>query len=74
MPKLNNILLMIALFYTMFTGLFLIAMEIMTELKINITVITTYFTVNVFKLILFRITFLEKKINIAAIDQGLHIF
>ena len=47
-------------FYTMFTGLFLIAMEIMTELKINITVITTYFTVNVFKLILFRITFLEK--------------
>ena len=60
MPKLNNILLMIALFYTMFTGLFLIAMEIMTELKINITVITTYFTVNVFKLILFRITFLEK--------------
>ena len=60
MPKLNNILLMIALFFTMFTGLFLIAMEIMTELKINITVITTYFTVNVFKLILFRITFLEK--------------
>ena len=60
MPKLNNILLMIALFYTMFTGLFLIAMEIMTELKINITVITSYFTVNVFKLILFRITFLEK--------------
>ena len=60
MPKLNDILLMIALFYTMFTGLFLIAMEIMTELKINITVITTYFTVNVFKLILFRITFLEK--------------
>ena len=60
MPKINNILLMIALFYTMFTGLFLIAMEIMTELKINITVITTYFTVNVFKLILFRITFLEK--------------
>ena len=60
MPKLNNILLMIALFYTIFTGLFLIAMEMMTELKINITVITTYFTVNVFKLILFRITFLEK--------------
>ena len=60
MPKLYNILVMIALFYTMFTGLFLIAMEIMTELKINITVITTYFTVNVFKLILFRITFLEK--------------
>ena len=65
---------MIALFYTMFTGLFLIAMEIMTELKINITVITTYFTVNVFKLILFRIKFLEKEINIAAIDQGLHIY
>ena len=60
MPKLYNILVIIALFYTMFTGLFLIAMEIMTELKINITVITTYFTVNVFKLILFRITFLEK--------------
>ena len=60
LPKLYNILVMIALFYTMFTGLFLIAMEIMTELKINITVITTYFTVNVFKLILFRITFLEK--------------
>ena len=60
MPKVYNILFMIALFYTMFTGLFLIAMEIMTELKINITVITTYFTVNVFKLILFRITFLEK--------------
>ena len=60
MPKLNNILLMIALFYTMFTGLFLIAMEIMTELKINITVITTYFTVNIFKLMLFRIKFLEK--------------
>ena len=60
MPKLYNILVMIALFYTMFTGLFLKAMEILTELKINITVITTYFTVNVFKLILFRITFLEK--------------
>ena len=61
MPKLNNILLMIALFYTMFTGLFLIAMEIMTELKINITVITTYFTVNILKLMLFRIKFLGKK-------------
>ena len=60
MPKLNNILLMIALFYTMFTGLFLKAMEILTELKINITAITTYFTVNIFKLILFRIKFLEK--------------
>ena len=60
MPKLNNILLMIALFYTMFTGLFLKAMEILTELKINITAITTYFTVNIVKLILFRIKFLEK--------------
>ena len=60
MPKLYNILVMNALFYTMFKGLFLKAMEILTELKINITVITTYFTVNVFKLILFRITFLEK--------------
>ena len=60
MPRLYSISVMIALSYTMFTGLFLIAMEIMTELKINITVITTYFTVNVFKLILFRITFLEK--------------
>ena len=60
MPKLYNILVMIALFYTMFTGLFLKAMEILTELKINITAITTYFTVNIFKLILFRIKFLEK--------------
>ena len=60
MPKLYNILVMIALFYTMFTGLFLKAMEILTELKINITAITTYFTVNIVKLILFRITFLEK--------------
>ena len=60
MPRLYSISVMIALSYTMFTGLFLIAMEIMTELKINITVITTYYTVNVFKLILFRITFLEK--------------
>ena len=60
MPKLYNILLMIALFYTMFTGLFLKAMEILTELKINITAITTYFTVNIVKLILFRIKFLEK--------------
>ena len=60
MPKLNIILLMIALFYTMFTGLFLKAMEILTELKINITAITTYFTVNIVKLILFRIKFLEK--------------
>ena len=60
MPKLYNILVMIALFYTMFTGLFLKAMEILTELKINITAITTYFTVNIFKLILFRIKFQEK--------------
>ena len=74
MPKLYNILVMIALFYTMFTGLFLKAMEILTELKINITAITTYFTVNIVKLILFRIKFLEKEINIAAIDQGLHIY
>ena len=60
LPKLYNILVMIALFYTMFTGLFLKAMEILTELKINITAITTYFTVNIVKLILFRIKFLEK--------------
>ena len=60
MPRLYNILVMIALFYTMFTGLFLKAMEILTELKINITAITTYFTVNIVKLILFRIKFLEK--------------
>ena len=60
MPKLYNILVIIALFYTMFTGLFLKAMEILTELKINITAITTYFTVNIVKLILFRIKFLEK--------------
>ena len=60
MPRLYSISVMIALSYTMFTGLFLIAMEIMTELKINITVITTYFTVNIFKLMLFRINFLEK--------------
>ena len=39
---------------------FLKAMEILTELNINITVITTYFTVNIFKLMLFRIKFLEK--------------
>ena len=60
MPKLYNILVMNALFYTMFKGLFLKAMEILTELKINITAITTYFTVNIFKLILFRIKFQEK--------------
>ena len=44
----------------MFTGLFLKAMEILAELKINITIITTYFSVNIFKLILFRIKFQEK--------------
>ena len=60
MPKLYNILVMIALFYSISTGLFLKAMEILTELKINITAITTYFTVNIVKLILFRIKFLEK--------------
>ena len=60
MPKFYNILVMIALFYTMFTGLFLKAMELLAELKINITIITTYFTVNIFKLILFRIKFQEK--------------
>ena len=60
MPRHYSISVMIALSYTMFTGLFLKAMEIFTELKINITAITTYFTVNIFKLILFRIKFLEK--------------
>ena len=60
MPKLYDILFMIALFYTIFTGLFLKAMEILAEMKINITIITTYFSVNIFKLILFRIKFQEK--------------
>ena len=60
MPKLYNILVMIALLYTMFTGLFLKAMEILAILKINITIITTYFTVNIFKFVLFRIKFQEK--------------
>ena len=60
LPKLYNILVMIALLYTMFTGLFLKTMKILAELKINVTIITTYFPVNIFKLILFRITFLEK--------------
>ena len=60
MPKLYNILVMIALFYTMFTELFLKAMEILAELKINITIITTYFIENIFKLTLFRIKFQEK--------------
>ena len=60
MPKLYNFLVMIALFYTMFTGLFLKAMKILAELKINITIITTYFIVNIFELILFRIKFQEK--------------
>ena len=60
MPKVYNILFMIALFYTMFTELFLKAMEILAELKINITIITTYFIENIFKLTLFRIKFQEK--------------
>ena len=60
LPKLYNILVMIALLYTMFTGLFLKAMEILAELKINVTIITTYFPVNISKLILFRIKFQEK--------------
>ena len=47
MPKLYNILVMIALLYTMFTGLFLKAMEILAELKINIIIIPTYLTVNI---------------------------
>ena len=51
---------MIALFYIMFTELLLKAMEILAELEINITIITTYFTVNIFKLIPFRIKFQEK--------------
>ena len=55
LPKLYNILVMIALLYTMFTGLFLKTMEILAELKINVTIITTYFPVIIFKLILFRI-------------------
>ena len=55
LPKLYNILVMIALLYTMFTRLFLKAMEILAELKISFTIITTYFPVNIFKLILFRI-------------------
>ena len=60
MPKLYNILVTIALFYIMFRGLLLKAMEILAKLKINITIITTYFTVNIFKFILFRIKFQEK--------------
>ena len=60
LPKLYNILVMITLLYTMFTGLFLKTMEILAELKINVTIITTYFPVNIFKLILFRIKFQEK--------------
>ena len=60
LPKLYNILVMIALLYTMFTGMFLKTMEILAELKINLTIITTYFPVNIFKLILFRIKFQEK--------------
>ena len=60
MPKLYNILAMIALFITMFTGLFLKAMEILAELKINITIITTCIIVNILKLTLFRSKFQEK--------------
>ena len=60
LPKLYNILVMIALLYTMFTGMFLKTMEILAESKINVTIITTYFPVNIFKLILFRIKFQEK--------------
>ena len=60
MPRLYNILVMIALFYTMFIGLFLKAMENFAELKINNIVINTYLTVNIFKLIVLRIKFEEK--------------
>ena len=60
LPKLYNILVMIALLYTMFTGLFLKAMEILAESKINNTIITAYLTLNTFKLIVFRINFQEK--------------
>ena len=60
MPRLYNILVMIALSYTKFTGLFLKAMEILAESKINNTIITAYLTVNNFKLIVFRIEFQEK--------------
>ena len=60
MPRLYNILVMIALSYTKFTGLFLKAMEIFAESKINNTIITAYLTVNNFKLIVFRIEFQEK--------------
>ena len=60
MPRLYSISVMIALFYTMFTGLFLKAMEILAESKINNTIITAYLTVNNFKLIVFRIEFQEK--------------
>ena len=60
MPRLYSISVMIALSYTMFTGLFLKAMEILAESKINNTIITAYLTVNTFKLIVFRINFQEK--------------
>ena len=60
MPRLYSISVMIALSYTMFTGLFLKAMEILAESKINNTIITAYLTVNNFKLIVFRIEFQEK--------------
>ena len=60
MRKLYNILVMIALFYTMFTGLFLKAMEILAESNINNTIITAYLTVNTFKLMVIRIKLQEK--------------
>ena len=60
MPRLYSISVIIALSYTMFTGLFLKAMEILAESKINNTIITAYLTVNNFKLIVFRIEFQEK--------------
>ena len=60
LPKLYNILVMIALLYTMFTGMFLKTMEILAESKINNTIITAYLTVNTFKLMVFRIKLQEK--------------
>ena len=60
MPRLYSISVMIALSYTMFTGLFLKAMEILAESKINNTIITAYLTVNTFKLMVFRIKLQEK--------------
>ena len=60
MPRLYNILVMIALSNTKFTWLFLKAMEILAESKINNTIITAYLTVNTFKLMVFRIKLKEK--------------